>query len=413
MRFWKRHVVVPALFAALAVLVYSALRVEAGKQREPFAWADLEGDRSAIADVTLSGSLADGYHRTTFAARGGDVSSKTTVYATARRARPLPYILLGEQFGNEKVEIYGPMPYELRWSDGFRGASAQVSPRLVGSGTEYTNQLEYGLAKVGDKYYFAVPTTRKYTGTNGIYEFDFRTIDESYRGTSRQLASIPLDKNGDPSSSGIEVLGLEAVGDKLALLTAEDGKLVVAGYDGGSGKRLGRVQIDDFVLAGRPEASGRSVTYYEGYRAFADEEQGMLSLRFGGSTSDRNPRSTVWTVSLKPGEMRLIDKTELSDMEGMVAPDSFKFDGDQIRYLDGRLYVARALSESEQTSAIAMSVARPMRLFLEAYEGGGLVYRGELKSAMNDDAFRIQDPSLRSAGYGPEDNRSYYGLRID
>lgn len=413
MRFWKRNVVVPSLLAALAVLVYSAMSVEAGKQREPLGWADLEGDRSAIANVTLSGSMADGYHRTTFSARGGDVSSKTKVYATPRRARPLPYILIGEKFGDEKIEIYGPMPYEIRWSDGFRGASAQVSPRLAGSGTEYTNQLEYGIAKIGDKYYFAVPTTRNYTGTNAIYELDFRKIDESYRGSSRQLASIPLDKNADPSSGGIEVLGLEAVGDTLALVTAEDGKLVVSGYDSGSGMLLGRAAIDDFALAGRPEASGRSEAYYEGYRAFADEKQEMLILRFVGSTADRSVRNTVWTVSLKPGEMRLVDKTELSKAQGMVAPDSFKFDGDRIRYLDGRLYVARALSESEDASAIAMSVARPMCLFLEAYEGGALVYRGELKSAMNDDAFKLQDPSLRSVGYGPEENRNYYDLRIE
>lgn len=413
MRIWKRHVAVPALLAALGVLAYSALNVEAGKQREPFAWADLEGDRSAVANVTLSGALGDGYHRTTFAARGGTITSETTVYATPRRARPLPYILIGEKFGDEKIEIYGPMPYEIRWSDGHRGASVQVSPRLVGSGTEYNNPLEYGIAKIGDKYYFAVPTTRKYTGTNGIYELDFNHIDESYRGISRQLASIPLDKNDDPSSAGIEVLGLEAVGDKLALLTAEDGKLMIASYDSGSGKLLGRVKIDDFVLAGRPEASGRSATYYEGYRAYVDEEQEMLSLRFSGSAADRTARNTVWTVSLKPGDMGLADKTELSKVEGMAAPDSFKFDGDRIRYLDGRLYVVRALSESEETSAIPMSIARPMRLFLEAYEEGGLVYRGELKSEMNDDAFKIQDPSLRSAGYGLEDNRNYYDLRID
>lgn len=412
MRSWKRHLALPALLAAIAVLVSNALGVDAGKRGEKLAWTDLEGNRSAIADVTLSGTLADGYHRVAFAARGGKVTSETTVYATLRRARPLQ-VIFGERIGRFQFQVYGGRPYEIRRYDGSVGGSVTVSPPLVATANEYTNAIETGIANIGDRYYFTVPTTRSYTGTNGIYQLNFDYPKDGDRGTSYRLAEIPLGKNADPSSSGIEILGLEAVGDKLALLTAEDGKLIVSSYDSGSGELLGRVAIDGFALAGRPEAKGKPEAYYEGYHAYADESQDFLSLRFRGSAADGASRNTVWSVSLKRGEEKLLGKTELGAIKGMIAPDTFKFDGDQIRYMDGRLYVVRAMTDDDETSNVAMPVARPMRMFLEAYEGDTLLYRGELKSGMNDDAFNIQDPTLRSAGYGYEDNRSYYDLRID
>lgn len=402
-RWIRRHAAIPILVLVVVVLALSWSSVMASKEKGTFELVDLQGDRSAIADVSIGGVLGDKAHHTIFTIDGGKVRSSTSLKTATQDDRNLLLPGFGRQIGGWRYEIYAGPPYEIRRYNGTEGGAAYVSVPIHGSTRSFANTTEYGIAGIGDRVFFVVTSTKDYTGTSGIYELDFSAANEDnrYRGESRQLVSFSLDKNAkaDRGSSGIQVFGLETVGDLLVLVLEEDGHLVFRGYDSTNGAPAGEVTIEGYVS--KPESLNTA------YRAFVDEDERVLNVRF-----EAQPVPTVFSIGATDEGLKLLARTDLDRMEGMVDRDYYYPSKMAISYCNGKLYVLKTVTEIDETSEHSYRLEWPIHLFIEAYESSQLVYRGELRTDANDDTIRLRSPTLREVGYSIDENRQFGDLRI-
>lgn len=420
-RLLKRHLLIPALIAAVIVIASMAMNVHAAKDNGTFYLKDLYGDRMALEDAVIRGELLDGYHRTVFRIADGGVHTETQIFD-----QPEPSFLhrsiIGKLINGLDYTVYVTgSQYEIQYRDrsGSRFGHAKVGTGLVnrksGNVNTFTNPLEYGLANVGDKIFFTVPTTWDYTGTNGIYALDFYPRPDQAEPSARRLASIDLNNNDPNKASGIEVLGLEAVGDKLALLLVEDNRrLIVRGYDSGDGSFIGEAAVDHFALAGRPEArqpgAVQTGRHNEGFASFADPEAMTLNLSFRRSDDTAlrdHPSLTILSFDLSDG-VRLIGEVKENFTDG---EEDHYYGVMSVNHLGGKLYVAMTVRETEEQSGVPFEIGRPIRFMIYVYEERTLVYKGELMTDQNDDLIRVLNQSAASFGEISTTSRSSESVR--
>ncbi|MFD0673556.1 hypothetical protein [Cohnella sp. GCM10027633] len=407
-RWVKRHAAIPALAFAIFVVAYGRTDLFADKEKGTFELVDMQGDRSAIEDVVFGGDLGDKVHHTTFAVDGGKVGTHT-VLETAPSVdinRRIPGF--GEQIGEWRYEVHGAPPFEINRYNGTAGGTVTVHPNITEHGGSanshsYMNSLEYGIANIGERVFFVVPTTKDYTGKSAIYELDYASANKenNYRGEARELVPISLERNeqADEPNTGIQVFGLEAVGDTLVLLLEEDGKLVFRGYDSLSGEPIGEV-----VGEGLPAKALMN----DAYRAFVDEDENVLNVRF-----DAKPAPIVYSIGKTDEGLKLLARTELDQVAGMEDRDYYNPSIMAVSFRNGKLYVAKTVTEIDEASGYTYRLEWPRHLFLEAYREGSLLYRGELRTDVNDDSIRMLSPIQRDIGYSIDDNRQFGSLRIE
>ncbi|MFC5405313.1 hypothetical protein [Cohnella soli] len=398
MAVWKKHAAFPVLALAISVIVIVITSVYSRKDNGTFYWKDLSGSRDAIGIVAIGGELRDGYHRTSFRLQNGKLSAQTEVFEQARLAEMYRYISGGyKRIGNKQYYIDGQGEYRIHSlirmaSTGLYAipeGTAIVSPSIYyrlsnGDGSPASaNPLEYGLAGIGDKVFFTVPVSYGATGTSGIYELSFT---EWYNATQfpdknpkpRQLAEISLEANESDVPPNIEILGLEAVGDKLALLSVEHNELHVTSYDSKSGKLLGKAIVPQFYLSGRPGSppSDQDHTHDERYEAYSDNEHGILNISFGSS------KSYVLSFDFNNG-VKLLNAITASFPEGVDDPLRCLTD---ISYRDNKLYIVKTFREQRPDPADpSQDRMLPLHFYLYVYDHEKLVYKGELVTALNDD----------------------------
>jgi len=413
----KKYNALLALIIATMIISQVFIKIYVLKDNGTFYLKDLQGDRSSIRDVSISGYLQDGYHNTSFRIDEGVVKTGTKIYNSTK-----------EYIRNQNMplrSIYG-VHYDVSLSPAGQKIALHVSyndytdmknikygaaylktdiacENFSESGYTLTNQAYYGLVNIDDKVYCTIPTTRDYTGTNSIFEIsDFSDYagallkkDAVGQGNARVLASFSLDKNKDDASSGIEVLGLEAVGDRLALILVDENRLVIRGYESSSGEVLGEAVLEDFAIAGHrkdniknPEAP----SYYEGYEAFSDES--VLNISFIRSdSSTNNLKRIILSFDFSDG-VKLINRVDTSYTEGSI---------DRIYDMackNGRLYVALTLREFAENSDIPYEILRPSRFIIYAYEASDLIYKGELITDMNEDNIMAVNSVSSYTGHG-------------
>jgi len=422
-----------ALITAIIVIILVFIKIYTFKDNGTFYLKDLQGDRSSLSDVSISGYLHDGYHNTSFKIDDGIVVTRTKIYNSAKeyiskQKTPVRYIYgvhydASLSITGQKIAIY------INYNDytdlkSIKYGAAYLKTDIVcekyseGSYT-LTNHAYYGLVKIDDKLYYTVPTTRDYTGTNSIFEIsdlnDYAAAllqkDAVEQGKARVLASFSLDKNKDDASSGIEVLGLEAVGDKLALILVDENRLVVRGFESSSGEVFGEAVLEDFAIAGHrrdnlknPEAP----SYYESYEAFSDEN--VLNISFIRSDSQPdNLKRTIISFDFSDG-VKLVNKTDASYTEGNI---------DRIydmTYKSGKLYVAMSLREFAENSSIPFDILRPSRFMIYVYKASDLIYKGELMTDINEDnimaVYSASTYSRHGFGYDQYEYRIFEQVEI-
>ncbi|WP_201004476.1 hypothetical protein [Paenibacillus glycanilyticus] len=414
----SRHAALPIFILALFLIASQYMLVHADKDNGVFYLKDHEGDQEALSDVSISGELGDGFHSTRFNLVNGEVTTNTKLFDPPRAVwynSTQPDKLKGKwKFDNiflpDSITARDPEDPGSYWQ-------ASVHPNITeydenkqprkGNGATYTNRLEYGLANIGDQYYFVVPSTNSYAGTSGIYRLNFIN-GRDYRGelpASEALATFSLDKNKGDGSSEIQVLGLEAVGDKLALVLEEDHKLVIRSYDGKSGKQLGEAAVSGFSISGSDKAHGRS--FYESYESYSDSDSGRLSLAFMSSPYQGQVRKTIWSFDLADG-VKLLDETAVSYPDDM---ESNLRNMKSIHYMDGKLYVIYQSTETKDQNDILFDMAHPKHLMIRVYKAARLQYEGELVTDRNQDSNRVAHLST-SYSYDPTYNREFDHIRI-
>jgi len=431
----KKHAALPALAAALAILVIFALGTYRLKDNGRFELVDISGDREAIRDVAITGELMDGIHRTRFRVENGRIRTDTKLFDQPKWVDIYRYVIgsfvrIGQM--DYSVDITSSMHRvtSRRMTDkGFTvpEGTTEVTPTVVyrkpegeGNGIKLANQPEYGLAKVGDRVYYTIPVTTEYTGTSAIYElkfydWGFRPADEMAKYKPRELVDIPLDANESGEGPGIEILGLEAVGDRLALVSVENRSLRIRSYDSGSGQLLGETVVPEVYLPARkrdarPEGG---VSYYEGYEAYSDPERMMLTLSFRrGSSEATRTDSTVLGFDFSSG-VDLVDRSDVSFADG----EEDTYGGvSYLGYRNGKLIAIKSYrgSETEQPR-VMYDILRPKHLYLYAFENSKLIYKGEIATDMNEDNIQgyNRPPSYGGFGYSQMDYRTFVNVALE
>jgi hypothetical protein len=431
----KKHAAISLLVATIVIIIALAVNTYGMKDNGILNMKDLFGSREAISDVTISGELRDGYHRTVFRMEAGHISSNTEIFKQPLWADNYRFVPGGpKRMGGLQYNVNNQISsYEITSrTDNYHipiGTAIVTlpisyrNPAQQGDGVTYTNSPEYGLAKIGDKVYFTVPVSTYFTGTIGIYElkfseWGFRSLFDSAANAAyapRKIVDISLDANNSDGKSGIEILGLEAVGNQLVLLSVQNNKLLIRSYDSDNGELLGEAAIADFYLSGRPgdNRPADSEVHKESYEAYSDPENNLLNISFKRSSFTQNLMN-VTMLSIDFSEVvKVVHTVKTSFDDG----EEDTFSGiSHMSYRKGKLYVIKTFREPESAeSRIVYEITRSKHFYIYVYEHSKLVYKGELVTELNEDNIRAINLSPLHGGFGYDqmDYRYFTNVAIE
>jgi len=402
-RWLRRHGLVPMLLVTAGVLVFTASNLHAAADDAGWELMDLEGDRRALEGIVIRGELLDAYHRTSFRVTADGVAHETELFEAYRdEPRYIPGRIIGDELWRvwnfedqtmiEKQPLDRPNQREQVIISGSYGA---LDAR--GNG-RYGNQVEYGLASAEGRMYYVTPTSIYYSGIHAIYRLRF---DDEMK-AAEKLVELDMRGNDGERSRGLEVLGLEAAGDKLVLIMTEDrDRLIVRCYDSRTGELLGETAARDFQ-AGRHSPS---------YIASADPDGQTISLAFprGEELEAGQSAFTFLSFSLTDDGISLIEEVQPVFADGSwetwISRMALGHTGDK---LVAAMTVRAAM---EHDAPYANYYVGSTRFMIYVFEDGELTYRGELITDQNDDFIYTRNRPL-NAGYSPIAHREYERLGI-
>lgn len=424
---WRKHAAIPVLIGAIVLIAGMALNFYGMKDDSTFVLKDLSGNRKAIEDVVIRGQLGDGYHRTSWRVEHGRLDKSTELFNQPVWPDTYRYSPGGmKRIGDTDYNVDGNYEFNIM---SFRrppgenysmpAGTAFVRPpiRYGKSGNDnavaYANPLEYGIARIGDKAYFTVPVTYDSTGTSGIYELNFfdwfniLTVNKSDY-PARKIVDVPLETNVSGQSTGIDVLGMEAVGNNLVLISVENHALKLRSYDGISGELIGGTTVPNFYLPGRPGTPSEANTYQEAYEAFVDEDRSTLNLSFRGSSIDQR---YFLNFDLS-ASVKLNDTLTAAFDDGDFDPYRGYY---KVNYKNGKFYILRVFRDARKVdNEPYYDLALPQHCYLYVFERSELVYKGELATDMNDDNVEmLSAPPSTSFNYVQMDYRIFSNITIE
>lgn len=425
----KRHIALPLALLAAVFIVFTLAQVIGAKEQGTYKIVDEYGDRAVLEDVAIRGSIVDANHRTDFTWQGAEVNTETTIYPHAQhewryRYAPGFYERIGDHYYAVHlgmwIQDYSISRHTFRGNKQLEQETATLTVPVAqievrdDNSAEYTNTLAFGLAGAGEDTFFTAVTTDGYKGTNGIYKLVYNDssqyVDPSERQPSLPIMTFSLDANADDNSStSIAVLGLEAVGDKLALILLKNDALVIEGYST-DGQWLGEAVVSPFALVGNEHTEAEnSPKHYEQYEAYSNAESNSLSLSFRSNQGQR----TVVSLDFSE-EIKLADVTTISTDSSSLREDyDYEHGARFITFKNGRLYYAGAFREVDEDGANYLNAMSPLKFLVHVYEHGEQIYRGELVTDVNDDLIRMQNRSLHDFSYDVLQYRSFFEVRID
>jgi len=418
----KRHIALPLVAIVVVFLIALLVLVRAAKEQGTYRVAHVYGDSSVMEGITISGAIIDANHKTSFTWQDAQVDINTEAYPNPQSDWQYRYYSGFYQRINDyyyrvdKSLVRVGLSVERNFFN--NGNFDYVDSAIVDipikplfkksdKVTEFTNLKTYGLAEVAGHIYFTLVTTEKYKGENGIYKLNFKDWDQQ----TPPIVTFSLDSNNEEYGTRIAVLGLEAVGDKLALILVKDNALVIEGYRT-DGSKLGEAVVAPFLfnqINAELADEDASVRYQQSYEAYSHAENGMLSLSFLNNQSQR----TVVTVQSTNEGIQLVDKTEISKEDQLLRENSEYLQGERfIKYKDGKLYYVGVFREHPDKEGNVWEYMLPIRLLVNVYEQGNIVYTGELITDVNDDLLRIDDRDVYNFNYDWSEYRNFYDLYI-
>ncbi|MDG5789068.1 hypothetical protein QA612_16545 [Evansella sp. AB-P1] len=390
----KKHIAIIIFFISLFIMISLLTFVYVSKDHSTFYLKDHKGDRSVLNDITVQGELRDAYHTVHFTIENNKVTKNTKIYSypisdPTNRSwfRWMETTLDGvdyEILGEGEFDIYRNRRKTSDVPQGWSHVKTDIHPSSA------VNQVELGLglAQVGESIYFTVPTTSAYVGNNHIYEIEF--VDPSQRISrtdgfteQRVIATYSLEQNGDSTSKTIDVLGLQGVGDHLALIKREGNDLVIREFHT-DGEEVGGTILDNFFL---------DVETRLPYTAYLNEADNIITLSF----SHKRDEFKVVNIEFAHGEgFEIIDVVDVT-FEGELDENHRLV---EMFYKNNKLYVANTLKDMTDERNFIYSIGRPIQFFLHVYEGNELLYQGEIVTDMNDDLIRFQTAPFSAGGVG-------------
>lgn len=422
----KRHTAGSVLLAAALTLVIMWSAIGARKDNAQLELQTLEGNPDVLSSISLEGVLKDAYHSTGFWMENGRLQSLTTIEPNPRQVLPVyesPGV--GKVIDGRIYEIYNGYPFTItsrNWGILDRNTNVMVArlPNFIMP--QYANTPEFGLAQSDGTMYYTLPATLEYKGENGIYRLHFSTNlnDETQPYNAEQLVQFKVNGRNEASSDMMEVLGLEAAGDKLGLVSLEDDRLVVHSYRSSTGEYLGEAVVTGFTVAGStlPKAqaganvsNGQDDRHNSNYKAFSDPERQILILCFSRPSPSTNGVSNTWITIGMNTTPQVLDVTRTDFLN--VAEDTF-YGMTTAHFENGTLYISRTFREQESEGARSYYPFRTRRLMLYAFQNGQQVYKGEIKSGINDDNLHSINlpPASEGLSYDFSEYRYIDQLRI-
>lgn len=425
----KRHIALTLTIVAAVLIIAALVLVRGAKEHGTYEITHLYGDPSVMEGITISGAIQDEHHRTSFAWLDDHVDTKTEVFAKPQRNWTYHYRGMYERINDyyytvhlnsyKGLKIERNSLHHNRWEHSEYIEMELPIARLFykeSYSSDDMRRLSYGLAEVEGELYITLVTTTGYEGVNWIYKlnsdqwsksmFPFESVKPT------PIMSYRSDRNDIKDTTQTAVLGLEAVGDILALILVRDDKLVIEGYHT-DGKKLGETAIVPFIFEEFNDelADGDNyASYGVGYEAYHDAENGMLTLSFLNQQSQR----TAVTVQCTEDGIKLIDVTELKKVDKLLRGYSESlYDERFIAFKAGKLYEAGVYREINQSDNNVWYRLLPIRLLVHVYERGELVYAGELMTDVNDDLVRMKNQSTQNLNYSDAEYRNLFDLHID
>jgi hypothetical protein len=221
--------------------------------------------------------------------------------------------------------------------------------------------------------------------------------------TAEKLVELDMRGNNAEQSRGLEVLGLEAAGDRLLLIMSEDGeRLIVRSYDSETGQMLGEAVVPGF------QTSGHSTSYM----VSTDPDGQTVSLvfpRHAEQLTEGKSSFTILSFDLSDG-LRLIEEVrpvfEDGSWESWISRAAVTHTGD-------KLVVAMTLRAAEEdNSPYPNYFVSSIRFMIYVFESGELAYRGELLTDQNDDYIYTRNRQLDTR-YSPNIYREFERLSIE
>jgi len=479
-RIRKRHIALAVLVLSLAIIVLSHNNVSSSAVNSTFYLKDLYGQRSQLNDVIISGNIQDGYHNNAFKINNSIPQFNTYYYYHYKDMIPSHQATQGFRkiINNREYELMlhfkgNKVLANIKYYDRNLGrynkttyGEAIIQTEIISekyTGNSYTtaNSDFYVITNIGDRIFFTIPTTEGYKGTNGIFEVikfsdtlnylldsiirqeeneasDY-SYNESNNGISnkvdehsqshnkqsaiRTVTTFSIDGDNEKGNSGIEVLGLQGVDDKLVLILRQDHALVFRAYDCTSGNQLGEVIIDDMRKPGtnvnnngNRNGSGNEngndndndlydiPSYLERYEAFVSDS--TLSICFR--------KNTPGAVEIKMLNFEVSDNIKLTNIIDEVYTDGDIERIHDIYHKDNEVYVMLSLIESNEKSTTPYYSLRPKQMYIYVYNNSGLSYKGELITDLNeDDIFQIYAPAARGGiSYNFYERRLFENIQI-
>ena len=476
----KRHIALAVLVLSLAIIVLSHNNVSSSAVNSTFYLKDLYGQRSQLNDVIISGNIQDGYHNNAFKINNSIPQFNTYYYYHYKDMIPSHQATQGFRkiINNREYELMlhfkgNKVLANIKYYDRNLGrynkttyGEAIIQTEIISekyTGNSYTtaNSDFYVITNIGDRIFFTIPTTEGYKGTNGIFEVikfsdtlnylldsiirqeeneasDY-SYNESNNGISnkvdehsqshnkqsaiRTVTTFSIDGDNEKGNSGIEVLGLQGVDDKLVLILRQDHALVFRAYDCTSGNQLGEVIIDDMRKPGtnvnnngNRNGSGNEngndndndlydiPSYLERYEAFVSDS--TLSICFR--------KNTPGAVEIKMLNFEVSDNIKLTNIIDEVYTDGDIERIHDIYHKDNEVYVMLSLIESNEKSTTPYYSLRPKQMYIYVYNNSGLSYKGELITDLNeDDIFQIYAPAARGGiSYNFYERRLFENIQI-
>src|SRR5690606_27037748 len=331
----KRHIALTLTIVAAVLIIAALVLVRGAKEHGTYEITHLYGDPSVMEGITISGAIQDEHHRTSFVWLDDHVDSKTVVFAKPHRNWTYHYRRLYERINDyyytvhlnsyKGLKIERNSLHHNRWEHSEYIEMELPIARLFykeSYSSDDMRRLSYGLAEVEGELYITLVTTTGYEGINWIFKLNsdkwYKQLYPNASFEPTQIMSYRSDLNDIENTTQTAVLGLEAVGDSLALILVRDDKLVIEGYRT-DGEKLGETAVTPFIFEEindeLAEEDG-SARYGVEYEAYHDAENGMLTLSFRNQQSQLQ-RTTV-TVQCTEDGIKLIDITELKRADELL-----------------------------------------------------------------------------------------------
>lgn len=252
MNFVKKNVGAITGLISLIIIIASFVGIINASENETLYIRDIQGDRSVLSDVIISGLLQDKYHGQNFTIDNHKISKKFKFYDEYSDivASTMPSggntSFVGETMYYYNLEFEGSEVYA---SLNKRNENGDIGLVRVKTGVKSLSTIKNintfinnHYTFINDQLFFTVHSGK--TGSNGIFRVDEwgswpNWENESQLGKTTKITSFSLDEQD------IEVLGLKNVNDKLVLYMLIDNTLVFRAYDSKTGELIDEMQVED------------------------------------------------------------------------------------------------------------------------------------------------------------------------